>query len=525
MAGLADETSPPTPLGVWGSGRLMGLAASILDQLLPRDLVTQTQKDVFEKLVSLYHQYRLHSYECPFEELWDHCASLLKSERRFILLIDALDECNFDHADQFQGFLDRILDLLSSTTGRIVIFTRPCPVFGVGITRELKEGEIRIRIQDTLPEINAFCDSASAKLPLPKELQLKVANRARAGAQGSFLWASVFLRSFTNVLDKNHVMEIINVFPDNCWGLYVKTWRERVSELEPHVQDNCRSILLILLGARQKFSLEDIEDSLGLLPNAAQRICKFCQPLVHVVDGVLHLSHASVREFLLNDDKKTQTACISISKSEPDETLARTCLKYLLRENYAHTDRIGQRLRRNIGLGGSTEGLEQNFYNYAARNWYIHLAALSNPDPDLLKLADEFLHAIQFAYWAEYSYADAGDFQAIRLTEIALHIWMKDLPDDDRALLHLDDYFECPYRDLTRVYREKSDDEVLQWLALMHLGFYYFDKGKMTEMAQVRHRVAAGLSELLSSGLSTQPVLLIIAATKEWFSSSGTMRF
>ncbi|RMJ01885.1 hypothetical protein CDV36_015591 [Fusarium kuroshium] len=477
---------------------LMCLAASILDQLLPRDWETQTQKHVFERLVPSYNQYRLHSNDCPFEDLWDHCASLLKSETRFILVIDALDECIFDRAGQEADFLDRILDLLSTTPGgRIVIFSRPCPVLGVGVTLDLEENEIRISTEDTLPEINAFCDSASAKLPLPKELQLKVANRARADAQGSFLWATLFLQEFTNVLDKAHVMEILDKFPDNCWERYAKTWRDGIRELEPQVQESCRSMLLILLGARSKFSLEDIEDSLDLLPNSAQRISKYCQPLVLVVDGVLQLSHASVRDFLLNDDKKTQTTYISISKSEPDEALARTCLEYLLRKDYAQTDRIGQRLRRNVGLGGSTERLEQNFYNYAARNWYIHLAALSSPGPSLLRLAEEFLHAIQFTYWAEYSYTDAGDFQAIRSTEIALHIWMKNLSDDDRALLHLNDYFERPYKDLSRAYKENSDDKVLQWLALMHLGFYYFDKGKMTEMTQVRQEVAAGLSELL----------------------------
>jgi hypothetical protein len=81
--------------------------------------------------------------------------------------------------------------------------------------------------------------------------------------------------------------------------------------------------------------------------------------------------------------------------------------------------------------------------------------------------------------------------------EIALTAWSKCLHDHDRSLLNLDGFFELPYKDLSRTFKDNKNDMVLRCLALMRLGSYYFDKGRMTEMANIRQEVATGLSELL----------------------------
>jgi hypothetical protein len=124
---------------------------------------------------------------------------------------------------------------------------------------------------------------------------------------------------------------------------------------------------------------------------------------------------------------------------------AEECLKFL-RDIYAGEHCIGQLLRKRAGLNGVAQE-EEDSYKNAACNWHTSLTALSSPERNLLELANTFLHSRQFIYWAESSITDANDFQAIRSTEKKLTIWLQGLDQDcDRALLHLDDYFEVPYK-------------------------------------------------------------------------------
>ncbi|KAG5657886.1 hypothetical protein KAF25_007919 [Fusarium avenaceum] len=471
------------------------LAASILSQLLPPSYpVTDCQKRVFTQLIPLCNQYKSRFEDCPFEQLWPLCTSLLTEERDFYLVIDALDECSLDHSRQATGLLKHISDLLDPAGGKTIIFSRPSHLLGVGTTSEVPLDEIRIIEEDTRSEIAAFCDSAAARLSVPKEMQLQVASRARSGARGSFLWVNLLLKELQRIRAVEEFQKTLNGFPDDCWGVYTKVWKEGLKGLDENDRSDCENVLLLLLGTHRQFELGELDDALGLIPDSAQFIVStLCQPLVQVIDGRVQLSHTSVRDFLLNG----KIGDIGFSASEPDATLARRCLEFLLRDEYAQKDRIGQLLRRNLGYGGSAHDKESGFYEYAARNWNIHLTALSSPDPDLLRLAGSFLRSPQFAYWAEYSITDVGDFQAIRSTEISLTIWSKTLPSRDRSLLDLDNYFELPYTTLNRSYKDNNDDKILQWLTLMHLGFYYFDKGRINEMADVRKDVATGLSELL----------------------------
>ncbi|KAF5012502.1 hypothetical protein FDECE_1455 [Fusarium decemcellulare] len=469
----------------------VSLAASILDQLLlSTRFISQSQQKILDKLAHLYNQYGSRPGDCPFERMWALCIPLLKSESDFILIIDGLDECAFNHAGQVSSLLDQISALLSSTIGRAAIFTRPNPMFGVGTFSQPLDCEIRITVEDTLSELNAFCNSASAKLwLLPRPLQLEVAERARANAHGSFLWATLFFEKLNNIFDIRTFTRAMDEFPDNCWDFHVRAWCHRVSELGANEKALCQNIMLIILGARRRLTLGEIEDATGLFPTSTQFIISsFCQPLVQVIDDGLQLSHGSVRDFLPDGE---------FTQSQQDSVLARRCLDFLLKDDYAREDRIGQYLKRNGGIDGSTQGHEKNFYDYAARNWHIHLTALPFPDPTLLVLADRFLRAFQFVTWAEYSYTDTRNFQAIRSTEIALTAWFKSLPENHRSLLHLNDYFERPYSDLSKTYKEKSDDNALQLLALMHLGFYYFGQGRMPEAARVLTEACTGLCELL----------------------------
>ncbi|KAJ4122983.1 hypothetical protein NW768_009974 [Fusarium equiseti] len=473
------------------------LAASIISSLLPTSCpVDESEQSILKQLLRLQNQYKSQLEDCPFDDLWPHCVTLLRRNPEFVLIIDALDECIFDNSTKAQEFQKHLVDVLDGTKGKILIFSRPSYMFGVTSHPNLHRDLIQIAEADTQSEINTFIDAAAAELPLSEEFKSQVTTRAKQCSGGSFLWTELFLRQFIKTRDMAAFYANLNNPPDSYWSFYTKIWKDRLGDMNDDDKSKCQDIFQILLGARRQFYINEIEDALDLIPgcgNGHFLISTFCQPLIQVQDDKVMLGHASVRDFLLSEE----VSGVGFSTSQPDATLARKCLEFLLRAIYAQQDRIGQLLRKNLGAGVSDTSQDKGFYEYAARNWYKHLTALSSPDRNLLELAGRLIRSLQFAYWAEYSITDMGDIQAIRSTEISLTVWLEKLPVADRPLLHLEDYFEMPYKSLHKAFRDNSEDKELQWLALMQLGFYYFDKGKIAQMAAVRERVAAGLIELL----------------------------
>ena len=427
------------------------------------------------------------------------CVKLLRERNDFILVIDALDECAFRQPQEAESFLKSLHDLLSSTAGKAIIFTRPSLQFDVGLASSPRQDEIVITPEETLTDLNNFITGACSQLHLPIPTRLQVIERATTGANGSFQWVKLFLDEVKKAHDLKQVQSLLRDFPPTCWGFYLELWRKQLEKHStPSDRETSRGILLVLLGARRRMTIKEVEEALDIFNKRGPFVMsQFCHPLVVAMDGCVYLGHASVRDFLLNEDPKTKAEGLTFDRTEPDADLARKCLECLLGTQYADLDRIARRLRTNIGAERVTEDPGSSFYNYAARYWHVHLTELASPDRDLVKLAGTFLRSLQFAYWAEYSYTDSADFQAIRSTLIRLTRWTKNLPDELKELLTLEAYFEWPYTKLNHEYKESNSDKQLQWLALMQLGFYYFDTGQISKMGKVRDDVADGLSSFL----------------------------
>lgn len=172
-----------------------------------------------------------------------------------------------------------------------------------------------------------------------------------------------------------------------------------------------------------------------------------------------------------------------------------------MKEQYSDPGTIGRRLRHN--LGSNVLAVEEisdppnGFYDYAAHHWNSHLTALQSPSLELLDLAGTFLRSAQIAYWSEYRSTESLEFQIIRSTESGLRTWAFNLTSDQRERLNLGSYYVDPYQDLSRTNQGAGSDKSLPWLALMRVGFYYYDKGQNVESSQFRARVAAEFSKLL----------------------------
>lgn len=473
------------------------LAASILHSLLESGSARQAQRDAFSELERLRSRHKANPEECDFTTVWEVCIQLLRESNNFILVIDALDECVFGRPQEVQSFLESLSSLLSSTAGKAIIFTRPSCQLDVGVASDPRQSEITITPDATLEDLKNFITRFCSQIDLTRSSRLQVVEKASAGP---FLWTRLFLEKISEANNQKQVNKIIRDFPPTCWGVYLKTWREHFKN---STGDSCgretsRDIFSILLAARRPMTIKEVEESLGLVAKrGAFVMSQFCRPLVVAMDGCLYLGHASVRDFLLSEDLDMRAEGITFDRTEPDANLARMCLECLLKPKFAELDRIARRLRGNIEPDGLPDDPDSSFYPYAARHWDTHLAGVESPDRDLLELAGKFLRSLQFAHWAEYSHSGSADLQAVRETLIRLRRWNKDLPEECKKLLALEAYFEQPYTKLRHKYQVSSNDNELQWFALMQLGSYYFDTGRISEMGKIRDEVAEGLTNLL----------------------------
>jgi tetratricopeptide (TPR) repeat protein len=138
-------------------------------------------------------------------------------------------------------------------------------------------------------------------------------------------------------------------------------------------------------------------------------------------------------------------------------------------------------------------------YEYAAAYWHSHLTALSDPEADILSLAQDFLHKNQFVMWAEYIFAKYQDNSPIAVVEGSLRSWHSNLPPSSKEKLDISNFFTYPYRALSATYESEGDDKTLQWLCLIRLGSWYMMAPDLEAADKVKKEVVEGLTKLLGA--------------------------
>lgn len=479
----------------------IALAFSILDHILGSDIHSKCRSDIASKLSPYFSRHRQHPDECPFQDIWNICVDALKKVPDFILVIDGLNECQFLQKEDGPKLMANIDELCASTSGRAIIFCQPSFVLRIGTTPACGQNEIRITPDKTAQDLNDFCKEAANELPWDDEYRQDAFGKATAGAHGSFQWATLLFKDLATIRHTKDIKSRLDTkrLPSTCHDFYKEALDRLCVKASKEDRQACRDILLVLLVCRRILTLRELADAAGLIfARTGPVLLQWLQMFVAIVGGRPVLTHASVRDFFLEDFGNEKGPASIFLKDDPESFMARRCLECLLEEKYGRPSRIARRLRSSFKMKFSDKNDEDPFYRYAAENWDMHLTQIRHPKRDLLKLVGEFLSVLQFSYWAEYSYKDSRDFQAIRITQTRLVEWSKKLTKDERDLIKLDGYYEVPYKNLNHAYEETvDDDKTLPWMALMRLGFYYFDVGRIDDMERVQTHVAESLCELL----------------------------
>ncbi|KAI1441011.1 hypothetical protein F5Y02DRAFT_411112 [Annulohypoxylon stygium] len=377
------------------------LAASIIDQLLESPRVSQISGIIVE-LDKLSKESPLGPQHCPFQVMWTIAMSLLLSTPRFHLIIDALDECKFDGPilPGINAFLEHILEAARKANGKILIFSRPDPQFSIARKRGLL---MRMTEDEVASDVLTFARNEYERLQLPNREEEVVLERIRSSSHGSFWWSRLFLDYLGRSLQTTEFLE-------------------RLRGLPPSIEEFYRSVLL---NPPLRLRENEVE---------SQRTLKTAE-----IEDALPLVNTEVREFF-ESCERTNDISLGFSFSDSHALLAEKCLTTLLNEKYANKENVKQYLHVNYD--------EENgsFYHYASR--YC---------PTLLRRANEFLLNLQFAFWAEYSRKEFGQF--IGNSNVS------------KILADIDSCFATSYRKL----------KMYQWLARLRLCDYYLDLGISNE--------------------------------------------
>ncbi|RYP45747.1 hypothetical protein DL768_007955 [Monosporascus sp. mg162] len=476
-------------------------ASSLISQLLEKSTGLSAGTGAYDQLQNLATRFPLGPQYCAFKMLWAVAASLFKtSGSQFSLIVDAMDECLFDGPSLpgISAFLDALYESIRETRSKVVIFTRPEPMFVTAVQSSLS---IFMAKDLLLPDVVTFARREYEQLGLPDSEMDEVLELVRSSSHGSFLWAELFLHHLGQSLQVADLRSRMRTLPPSIGELYRQSLLSGVQRFSQGELDCRKALLVAIFQAQRPLRPAEIADAFSLRPERAEIVISgLCKPLVSTYGGFVHLSHPSVREFF-ELYHKADDSSLGISFSDSHGLLAEKCLLSLLDERYADLHCIRSYLianhDENARVDTDVPPREGSFYDYAFRFWDYHLIRTKAPSKNLLRQVNNFILSLQFAYWSERSRQDCGQLVRVNVAFGSLASWHKGLPREDQALIELDKYFERAYSILSAAFDSSRMDNILPWLARMTLGDFYFIRHLPEKETPLRQRTLAGLQGLL----------------------------
>lgn len=440
------------------------------------------------------HEEFVHDKSLGVERAWTLVSSYLAAKMEFTVILDGLDECVADEAEL--GLMMTELEKLRHLPSlRIIVSCRPLPKL---LARSQTGFKVQLRGESCRKDIATFWSNVVREKQYDPSTEQSIIEELSTHPNDNFQHARMLWSSVRAARTKKRFRRRLHEFPDNLSGIYQRELDEldRASETQDRVDR--RAIFLLLFGARQTMTVNQVSLALALdlasesldredLFTEEEReasICELCLPFVAVQENAVSFIHSSFREFLschVKDSARPREN-LRLSAEESDKDLARRCLIVLSLDRYRSTARIAGLLYRNLhrlsqsclqeGLDPDISEIDQ-LYEYAARNWISHLTAIADPEDDILRLADTFINSTCFAHWCEYIMRDDDQLRIPFVGKAKLSQWRSNLPDRSKCLVGLEDYFEGPYTTLSHQYRGEGRDKEPEWLALYRLGKYY----------------------------------------------------
>lgn len=485
-------------------------AVSLLVQLFDHEEVNT--HPAFASILPKFHR-SLNLYQdvhdCQVEGLLDLLTNILNLASKFLIVVDALDEC-IEDLPVLQEYLHKV----GCQSGSKVIVSALDKFFWHG--NQNTYSHLRLDRSIVEPDITLFLEYRSEGNAKFGEKRADIIETILERSQGIFLLSRLLIDDLETAESVNEQLEKMAHFGDLLSDEYQRQFDENDARLKDHQRIRRDNILLLLLAARKSLSVEAVCETLALNESTgeidekdfvfepAKNITSLCRPLVEV-DDTKHVmfTHASVTQFLQGKRH--------LKKMESDIFLARKCLAALRQRQYRNWPTPARLLRKHL-LEGTlfwTDTMEviipkySATYNYATEHFQDHVTGLTHPPEDIIENLAAFLLGIEFVSYSEYLLDLTNQSSLSHQIKVynTLLNWTKQLPAPIKAQIPITDYFEVAHVALSDTLRDESRDNVLLYLPLIRNGNYFNSGGQSAADWQRAYKykemVVAGLTENL----------------------------
>lgn len=325
-----------------------------------------------------------------------------------ILILDALDECEYKARTMLTNFLGSLLQLNSRDNGRVKVLIS---------SRPLEEIKIAVKgIKSTIPRATIEVDNISLEAPITafiewnidrleestedKTLLPTIRKGLRKRASNTFLWVSLVCQELNHY--GLHMWEdILGEIPDGLVELYDNLLAKlEGSKYKRHVH-TCKKALTISILARRPLSLSELALLAEIEESMIRSIVHDCRSFLTIQGDTVYLFHQSVQDYLQDNYNRLQVQ----------------------RREYIHQSIF------ELSLKGMESQLESNMYKLPYAGSSFEDNSLPAPDP---------LRAIRYScrFWVHHlkhgdSTYDASDMIYSFLRKHFLH-WLEAM-----SLMHM----------------------------------------------------------------------------------------
>jgi len=330
------------------------------------------------------------TFTWTWDILWTIFLNMLQElsklgHRSVRLIIDAIDECDGKSQTILLEGLQYLLDT-SRSGHRLFCITHISILISsrINFQRNLSPTKLFEMSSDyTASDMEAFIRSAVGEFVQARRLSPlvgdKIGDFLEQKANGMFLWVRLVLEELHRrdvPLTDNVIEEKLQTVPLRISIIY----DEIMQDIRKIGRDDVWGILRWLIFARRSMTVDDLEAALCIeydLPHwydLAGDLQFICGPLIRIDNEEVKFVHETAREYLSEEFKNWRPA-ISVEERNPHDKLTEICLRFISRYELS---RVSYALPKEPFLAYSTTALG------------YHLAALSNPSPQLFQLVLDF---------------------------------------------------------------------------------------------------------------------------------------
>ena len=320
----------------------LAIASSLIDQLIGHGQLSA----LFEILKSAHREHAKSDKCTDFGILWNIFVALTKSfPTRIIVVVDALDECNFDR----ERFLDKIISReMDDMDGKLRFFmtsrndheiSKKLGNHNGTVQLEMNvEEDIKAFVIRRLPELNRLQDMLRRPNNEPN-LEERIIQGVPRYAGGMFRYAALLLEELNGPWVD--VAKTLDSPPSGLDGMYENILsRLELADTHRKNRGHRKTLLHWVAMAMRPLKVNELAyacaaqneeefDPAGKTLIDTAHILEICGPLIEIVNGTVQFTHLSVKEFLFQKPKNRASAQNKylINKTKTEVAITNTCSK------------------------------------------------------------------------------------------------------------------------------------------------------------------------------------------------------